>query len=72
MAERLPVDPAKIQAVLASSRGKALLALLDGNRDETVTRALQAAQTGDYQKALTLLKPYLEARGLGEEAAHHG
>ncbi|HIQ70185.1 MAG TPA: hypothetical protein IAA67_07650 [Candidatus Avoscillospira stercorigallinarum] len=72
MADRLPVDPAQMQAVLGSSRGKALLALLEGNQDEAVTQALAAVKAGQYQRALALLKPYLEARGLGEEAARRG
>lgn len=72
MADRLPVDPAQMQAVLSSSRGKALLALLEGNQDEAVTQALAAVKAGQYQRALALLKPYLEARGLGEEAARRG
>ncbi len=72
MADRLPVDPAQMQAVLGSSRGKALLALLEGNQDEAVTQALAAVKAGQYQQALALLKPYLEARGLGEEAARRG
>lgn len=72
MADRLPVDPAQMQAVLGSSRGKALLALLEGNQDEAVTQALAAVKAGQYQQALALLKPYLEARGLGEEAACRG
>ena len=72
MADRLPVDPAQMQAVLGSSRGKALLALLKGNQDEAVTQALAAVKAGQYQRALALLKPYLEARGLGEEAERRG
>ena len=72
MADRLPVDPAQMQAVLGSSRGKALLALLEGNQDEAVTQALAAVKAGQYQQALALLKSYLEARGLGEEAARRG
>lgn len=72
MADRLPVDPAQMQAVLGSSRGKALLALLEGNQDEAVTQALAAVKAGQYQRALALLKPYLEARGMGEEAARRG
>lgn len=72
MADRLPVDPAQMQAVLGSSRGKALLALLEGNQDEAVTQALAAVKAGQYQWALALLKPYLEARGMGEEAARRG
>ena len=72
MADRLPVHPAQMQAVLGSSRGKALLALLEGNQDEAVTQALAAVKAGQYQRALALLKPYLEARGLGEEAARRG
>lgn len=72
MADRLLVDPAQMQAVLGSSRGKALLALLEGNQDEAVTQALAAVKAGQYQRALALLKPYLEARGLGEEAARRG
>lgn len=72
MADRLPVDPAQMQAVLGSSRGKALLALLEGNQDEAVTQALAAVKAGQYQRALAVLKPYLEARGLGEEAARRG
>lgn len=72
MADRLPVDPAQMQAVLGSSRGKALLALLEGNQDEAVTQALAAVKAGQYQRALALLKPYLEARGLGEEVARRG
>lgn len=72
MADRLPVDPAQMQAVLGSSRGKALLALLEGNQDEAVTQALAAVKAGQYQRALALLKPYLEVRGLGEEAARRG
>lgn len=72
MADRLPVDPAQMQAVLGSSRGKALLALLEGNQDEAVIQALAAVKAGQYQRALALLKPYLEARGLGEEAARRG
>ena len=72
MADRLPVDPAQMQAVLGSRRGKALLALLEGNQDEAVTQALAAVKAGQYQRALALLKPYLEARGLGEEAARRG
>lgn len=72
MADRLPVDPAQMQAVLGSSRGKALLALLEGNQDEAVTQALAAVKAGQYQQALALLKPYLEAQGLGEEAARRG
>lgn len=72
MADRLPVDPAQMQSVLGSSRGKALLALLEGNQDEAVTQALAAVKAGQYQRALALLKPYLEAQGLGEEAARRG
>ena len=72
MADRLPVDPAQMQAVLGSSRGKALLALLEGNQDEAVIQALAAVKAGQYQRALAVLKPYLEARGLGEEAARRG
>lgn len=72
MADRMPVDPAQMQAVLGSSRGKALLALLEGNQDEAVIQALAAVKAGQYQRALALLKPYLEARGLGEEAARRG
>ena len=72
MADRLPVDPAQMQADLGSSRGKALLALLEGNQDEAVIQALAAVKAGQYQRALALLKPYLEARGLGEEAARRG
>ncbi len=72
MADRLPVDPAQMQAVLGSSRGKALLALLEGNQDEAVTQALAAVKAGQYQQALALLKPYLEARDLGEEAQRRG
>ena len=53
-------------------RGKALLALLEGNQDEAVTQALAAVKAGQYQRALALLKPYLEARGMGEEAARRG
>lgn len=72
MAEQLPMDPAQIEAVLASGRGKALMALLKGNQDRAVTQAVAAAQAGQYRQALALLKPYLEAHGLGEEANPRG
>lgn len=72
MAQKLPMDPAQIQAVLASSQGRKLLSLLEGNRDEAVTRAVAAVQAGDYDRAVALLRPYLKARGLGEEAGDRG
>lgn len=72
MADRMPVDPALIQAVLSSSRGKALLHLLEGNQDEAVTRALSAVKAGQYQQAVAELEPYLKAKGLSGEAQRHG
>lgn len=72
MAQKLPMDPAQIQEVLASRQGRKLLSLLEGNRDEAVTRAVAAVQAGDYSRAVALLRPYLEARGLGGEAQDRG
>lgn len=65
LADIPPMDIAQIQAALQSSQAKALLRLLEHNRDPAVTQAVAAAKAGDYSRAVTLLRPYLSANGFG-------
>lgn len=72
----IPYNKQQLQSMLQSREGQQLLKLLNQDGGSTLTKAARAAQSGDFSKALEILKPLTASKDanqlISELEKNHG